>query len=103
MLLDVAPISIPPVRQALFGFAFFSGCLSASGPRGGMQAVGQGGVLALGEKRGVLGDGLDQRLEPFLVGLGEVVQHVMRHRLLDAGMADADAQAAGAVAERRID
>ena len=44
-----------------------------------------------------------QRLDPGPLVLGEVLEHVMLHHLLDAGMADADAHAAIIVADMRGD
>ena len=52
---------------------------------------------------GVVGDGVEQRLQPDLVGLGEIAEDVGHHRVLVAGVADAEPDAAVAGADLRID
>src|SRR5690606_12190699 len=51
-------------------------------------------VVALDQKRRGVGDGVEQRVEPFAVGPGEIAEHMRRYHFLDAGMADADTDAA---------
>ena len=59
-------------------------------------------VVAGGEPWRRVGDGIEQRIEPGRIGLGEVVQHVAQHLLLGAGMADADAHAGVFVADMGV-
>src|SRR5690606_12659531 len=42
------------------------------------------------QMRGSTCDGIEQRIEPFIVRLGEVVENVRHHGILRTGMADAD-------------
>ena len=56
-------------------------------------------VGAFGKIGRGLGDGAEQRLEPVVLGFREVVQHLVRHQILAAGMADADAHAHIVVAD----
>ena len=48
------------------------------------------GIVALGQQRRRIGDGVEQRLEPDLLGLVEVGQHMADHPVLVARVADAD-------------
>ena len=41
-------------------------------------------VVALGQKVGAVGHEVEQYLQPFLVGLGEVAEHMAVHDLVDA-------------------
>ncbi len=50
-------------------------------------------IVAVGEVGRLCGDGAEQRLEPCIVGLGEIMQHMAGHQVLVSGMADADAHA----------
>ena len=63
----------------------------------------EAGAVALGEERRGVGHGVEQRIEPAVFDLGEVVQHVVRHGVLGAGMPDADAHAVIVVAHVRGD
>ena len=56
-------------------------------------------LIARSEPGRCIRDGVEHRIEPFRVGLGEVVQHEMHHRVLGARMADADAHAHVLVAD----
>jgi hypothetical protein len=66
-----------------------------------VQPVGEGRVLAFGKQSSVFADGVDQRCQPDCVGLWEIVQDVVGHGLLDAGMADADRAAGNLRRSRR--
>ena len=52
--------------------------------------VHEAGVVTGGEQGCRRGHGIQQRLQPLLVGGGEIAQHMAGHQLLVAGMADAD-------------
>ena len=48
-------------------------------------------VLAARDQVGIVGKDADQRLDPGLLALGEIAQHVMLHHVLVTGMTNADA------------
>ena len=70
---------------------------------GKRDAVHEGRILAFGQKRGVVGDGFDERIEPFRVGLGEIAQYMTVDARLVAGMADAETQPAIILAAMGVD
>ena len=57
------------------------------------------GILALCQQAGIVGDDPTQRIDPVAFALGEVGEDMTMHALLDAWMADADADAAVVVAD----
>ena len=72
-------------------------CAAAPGPAPPWAVAGQqrhlvheAGVVAADQERRRLGDGVEHRQEPVLIGLGEVAQHMAQHDVLVARMADAD-------------
>ncbi len=58
------------------------------------QLIHKLGVFTLHQHGGVVGDGVEQRVEPCLVGLGEIAEHMTMHAVLVSRVADAEAQAA---------
>ena len=102
---------LKPIYVSLIVFRRFgsrasgsSGSLSleeALGLHGEVDLVLEARVLALRQQLGIVGDDVAQRLDPRPLALGEIVQHVGVHQLLDARMTDADAHAAIVVADMR--
>ena len=78
------------------GWLLRRACVELSGMRHARLKLVVG---AVGESGRVLGDGAEQRLEPGMIRLGEIVQHIARHPILLPGMADADAHAHIVVAD----
>ncbi len=68
-----------------------------------MNLVLEARVLSLRQQLRIVGHDVAQGLDPRPFGLGEVVEHVRVHEVLDARMTDADAHAAIVVADMRGD
>src|ERR1700716_692883 len=66
-----------------------------------MHLVLEARVLPFRKQLGIVGDDVAQGLDPRLLALGEIAEHVWVHQLLDAGMTDADAPAAMVMADMR--
>ncbi len=79
-------------------------CLGAAPLAGGARHVGEEARIVTGSQSpGGIRHGIEQRLEPGRVGLGEVMQHIAGHQVLGAGVADADTHAGVLVADVRRD
>ena len=53
----------------------------------------EAGVVAAGQGTGCIRDSVEEIIQPFSLGFGEVVQHIMRDRILGAWVADTKANA----------
>src|SRR6516164_7998420 len=60
-------------------------------------------ILTADEKLDIVGENVDQRLDPRTFALGEVREHIMLDQVLGARMTDADAHPAVIVADMRGD
>ena len=66
---------------------------------GEVNLVLEGRILAPDQQAGVVRDRCAQRLDPVLLGLREVLQHIVLDEIAHAGMPDADADPAELVAD----
>src|SRR5262249_16459232 len=79
-------------RGTFFGFAVVFALAAGNVPQ-------EAPTTALRQMSRRAYDCIEQRVEPLVLGLGEIVQHIVRHYLLDARMADADAHSVVIVAD----
>ena len=84
-------------------FFFGFGRLRRCGACGERDLVEKARIVALGDQLGIVGDGVEQGLQPVLIGFGEVAQHMRVDAVLVAGMTDADPEPLVVLAAMGVD
>ena len=84
--------SCPPTANDPYGIQHL-----ADAPAGGADRIDA--HCARGQQGGMVRDAGKQRLQPLVIHLGEIAEHVSRHARLVTGVADAEAQATVGVAD----